>query len=466
MLELKGSVPLSGWESELVPEMDTGSHPFGMSFMWENGLKEVQWSNFSEEQRDAWVHAIDDRLRKQRAEEHAAESAAGVVEESKAEAEAAAAAAPATAAAASDGVDGDEAVLMESVVVKRSISTVMRHKWQRRLFCLLPSKIRYTEVKVDKTQALRRCTLEVGKEMPPDPSVDEAEIAFTFTISSPDGTAHTWAVSTESERERWLAALRVAADCRPRSKSAAVVFKGWAYKKGKTSFSEWKRRYFVMYSTKEVVYSLSNTGGGSELGTIRLKNVTSVKRKVEAPSAGGAPFPDVLEVVTPTRVWSICPDVDAGESVDEWRKALLLDEQTFRSAASAARKGSEFDAAGAWKRTRAVLKAAAAMADGSAADSISRTPASNWQRLTGNVPVSHLSSSPWAAAVMAAAVLPRGDGSGGGGGGAGGAGSRIGPPGVPLGPPQPPAAPAAPAAAEDVAAISTEDVDASVVGGE
>ena len=108
-----------------------------------------------------------------------------------------------------------------------------------------------------------------------------------------------------------------------------VVAKSWMYKKGKSMWSGWKHRFFVYLSNRELWY-YETDHGMSVLGVVDLTKATEVR----ATSISDAPtkYKHAFEIVTPSRIWKICPDVEDPEEEEiavERGVSLLTDNEAY-----------------------------------------------------------------------------------------------------------------------------------------
>lgn len=246
---------------------------------------------------------------------------------------------------------------------------------------------------------------------------------------------------TKAQRGEWVARINAAcAETRAfeeeeKTREVYVVAKAWMFKKGKSLWSGWKRRFFVFFSTRELWYYESENGSASVKGHIQLDKATEIRQT----HISDAPQPHCFEIVTPARVWKVCPDVEeyeADAAVTRWLLLLQSSEAYERvqqrggvrdsgmgggcgdeapqvgvDAGRGAGDGGDgaaaagVIAAGGTKSGNDGVSAAGSV--GSGQGEVTRTSA--YQRLSGNVHVSLLSQSPWSAREIALGLMKSSD---------------------------------------------------------
>src|SRR5262249_620460 len=111
---------------------------------------------------------------------------------------------------------------------------------------------------------------------------------------------------------------------------AKVIRKGWGWKKGTMSFSSWKLRFFVLLSTRELLYYETEVGKES-LGNIDLKKKKNVRPGKSQDKPQG--FEEVLEIETRSRTWYFSPKaMNRGEhshEMSEWLKVINESDVNF-----------------------------------------------------------------------------------------------------------------------------------------
>eukprot|EP00164_Ancoracysta_twista_P012231 GFYU01019148.1.p1 GENE.GFYU01019148.1~~GFYU01019148.1.p1 ORF type:complete len:123 (-),score=15.06 GFYU01019148.1:43-411(-) len=112
------------------------------------------------------------------------------------------------------------------------------------------------------------------------------------------------------KQESWMQAAQ---------QPGAILKQGWLYKKGKV-VKNWKRRYFVLLSNRQMQYfEKDNTEVPKGTINLNVPNIdVSPSKDKEAQSRGLA-----FDIVTPARTYVICADDQ--QSYDEWFH-LLQDE--------------------------------------------------------------------------------------------------------------------------------------------
>lgn len=239
---------------------------------------------------------------------------------------------------------------------------------------------------------------------------------------------------SDAQRQTWISFVNKACEEtlklaeEDKDREVYVVAKAWMYKKGKSVWSSWKRRFFVFLSTREVWYYESDVSA-SVKGHIQLDVATAIR----AATMPDAPQPHCFEIVTPSRTWKICPDVDSSGDVAVTRWLLLLNssaayervqqrgttrrrkslpvkslqsgdssdqppEHTKPLTVSESKSGDSINGT-----SRGVLSGS--IGEGEDIDSVGIVHTTAYQRLSGNVHVSVLSQSPWSAREIAFSLM-------------------------------------------------------------
>lgn len=229
-------------------------------------------------------------------------------------------------------------------------------------------------------------------------------------------------------------------------KSTKVLTKGWMWKR--SHYKVWHRRYFVLLSSNELAYYDSDCDGTAK-GVIDLKvlddDSISLRKDVE-----GSPGIQTIEIKCSKRTWFVCPEEEEGRlSVDEWmlslsrcvRMQISISEsscnessdhfysdaesprraalrrgffsgigssrksklQSFRDVESPRNRRMSFDEAcilGSANESSFTKMRSSSDLGLFALDS-HLLKRSNWQKVSGNVPASCLSLSPYSAIVLA-----------------------------------------------------------------
>jgi hypothetical protein len=176
-----------------------------------------------------------------------------------------------------------------------------------------------------------------------------------------------------------------------------VVTKGWMWKQGRTG-GAWRLRFFVLLSTREMLY-YREENGGRVLGAIDLRHlgaddVRVVRSKMHAPVAC------TLEIETKDRVWRLCAKARSAAvalaHTNHWRRVVANVDIAFQATHPPHRA-----------ETPDLLPPDLLPPDGFSAPPPEPLPLllpvvsrSSWQRLSGNVPPQLLAPSPYKATLL------------------------------------------------------------------
>ena len=98
-----------------------------------------------------------------------------------------------------------------------------------------------------------------------------------------------------------------------------IVAKAWMFKRGAQMWTGWRRRYFVLHSTRELLYYETDTGS-TLLGHVELGSHVVVKK---ANNHRDAPYPKGgIDIQTPGRTYKLCLETDDANEVNKWISLL------------------------------------------------------------------------------------------------------------------------------------------------
>ena len=194
-----------------------------------------------------------------------------------------------------------------------------------------------------------------------------------------------------------------------------IVAKAWMFKRGAQMWTGWRRRYFVLHSTRELLYYETDTGS-TMLGHIELGSHCVVKK---ANKTRDAPYPKGgLDIQTPGRTYKLCLETDDKNEVTKWISLLTesgmhyqehiaklrknLEEQTGISREELQRNELESNNMMSSPRRNNPSKSRPEyLALHRTQSAVVVAPLNSWQRWSGNVPIGVLSESPWSALIIA-----------------------------------------------------------------
>eukprot|EP00943_MAST-04B_sp_MAST-4B-sp1_P008734 g8734.t1 len=191
-----------------------------------------------------------------------------------------------------------------------------------------------------------------------------------------------------------------------------IVAKAWMFKRGAQMWTGWRRRYFVLHSTRELLYYETDTGS-TILGHIELGSHVVVKT---ANNHRDAPYPKGgIDIQTPGRTYKLCLETDDKNEVNKWISLLTESGMHYQEHVTKLRKNLE-DQTGITKEelqkselentlltspTRKLRDRPEYLALHRTQSAVVVAPLNSWQRWSGNVPIGVLSESPWSALIIA-----------------------------------------------------------------
>eukprot|EP00944_MAST-04C_sp_MAST-4C-sp1_P002151 g2151.t1 len=191
-----------------------------------------------------------------------------------------------------------------------------------------------------------------------------------------------------------------------------IVAKAWMFKRGAQMWTGWRRRYFVLHSTRELLYYETDTGS-TLLGHIELGSHVVVKT---ANNHRDAPYPKGgIDIQTPGRTYKLCLETDDTNEVNKWISLLTESGMHYEEHIANLRKNLErktgISSADLDKHEKSKLYAGKTRASSNprpeylalhrTQSAVVVSPLNSWQKWSGNVPIGVLSESPWSALIIA-----------------------------------------------------------------